>query len=285
MIAASAKRNKLEPEVLASLLHAETKFDFFMENETAKKGCDGKADSEKCSKYGWEKGIGQIGKDLSKKYGLDWNTAVDRPAKCTEAPWNDACISALEEKCSKVKRGPHPKVKQRLHPYNCPREAIEAAARRLARGVSEKVQIQAEGKHGKRTVDVTKELASLRGTPEHSRYLVSAYNRGPRIANAFAEHLRQEGAFPKSYGAAWATPRDPIGTPSKGSGFQILQGEYINRCYVYSIVGICDGYPKDSLVSQYRSKFRNKGKDARQEELILADNPSPRAKRKGDTAQ
>jgi hypothetical protein len=264
LIRAAAKRNHLDPAVLASLLHAETKFDFWLENQTAKASCDGKVKSEKCSRYGWERGIGQIGTELSKKYGLDWHQATPKPNSCKEPPWNDRCLKELSKLCSKLQA--------KLKPYNCPGPAIEAAAKRLALGIAEVVKVKQTRNGIVRVINVTKQLRKHAGSPEYSRYLVSAYNRGPRIANSYAEYFRQqervcqsegqchdEGKFPSSYDEAWVTQRDPKFTPSKGSGYQILNGEYINRCYVFSIAGICGDYPDVSLAKQYHHQLTHPG--------------------------
>lgn len=249
LIKAAALKHGILPEVLAALLHTESKFDFWLENKAARAACGADHKSDRCSRYGWERGVGQIGTELSKRYGLNWHVAISRPSSCGRSPWTDVCIDDLERSCSEI-----PRVQ--LKPYNCPSAAIDAAARRLSEGVKSTVDFRVrDASAGLRIVSVSRALARDRGSAEYSRNLVSAYNRGPRVANSYFEFFRQNGRFPSSYGEAWATRRTES-TPGKAVGFQLLQGEFINRCYVHSIVGLCGEFPDESLARKYQLKFR-----------------------------
>lgn len=255
MIKRSAKGNDMPPELLAALIQAESKFDFWNENTDVRKKC--KEDPTSCPKYKWERGLGQLGPTASAANGIDWNKSIGRPDECTPNFLNEKCVMALERKCQAQDEGP-------LKPYDCPSAAIEATARKL-KSIREN---QADEKL--RPKSLAKHLQPKKPTLESYRNLVGAYNRGPRVANAYAEYYRRHKEFPASYHDAWSVSRDPNTTPAKEIGYQILYKEYLNRCYVFSIAGICESLPETSLMKQFEAQFSPEGGEPRREKRSLA---------------
>ena len=90
---------------------------------------------------------------------------------------------------------------------------------------------------------------------ETLRSKVSIYNRGPRIINSYVEFFDQKSRFPKSYGEAWTAVRVSE-TPTKEMGYQILSKEFVNRCYVWAVAGLCGETPKSSVIGQFHEQFK-----------------------------
>jgi len=244
MIKKSAVNSHLPPALLAAIIQNESDFDIWLENTAARDACE--KDKTKCAKYKWERGLGQLGLEVSRQAGIDWNVAIGRPSACpAKEPLTDACIDALEKEC-KAYRIKNPK---KLSPYDCPAAAIEAAARKL------KNTREQQADKNLHPAELAAALQPAGGGLEAWRNVVGAYNRGPRVANAYAEYHRQTGYFPPNYGAAWTVQRQEGETPSsKVIGYSLLHKEYINRCYVYRVVGICGGLPEQSLAKQFEEQ-------------------------------
>jgi len=232
------------PALVASIIQHESLFDVFSENLHEKNKCI--KDEKNCSPYRWGVGLAQLGQTDAPLYGVDWNKTIKRPKACKGKRITDRnCLKVLIKKCTKYKD-------DKLKPINCPRAAISAAAKKIAAMIPEKFPawVKQDGK-------ITQvELASeLRKDPvETIRNKIGLYNRSVKVMNSFVEYFDQHGSFPTSYGSAWAQLRTPK-SPSISMGYQMLTKEYINRCYVWELAGLCNAMPEHSLVVQYQKQF------------------------------
>lgn len=246
---------KIDPALVAAILHAETQINPFFENEHEKEICQ---KSKNCSAYRWGKGLPQLGASDAKKYGLDWFTAVDRPRECDN--WrSQACLSKLATLCE-------PYRNKKLRPINCAEFAIEAVVTKIANlyPSQKNVFVRQPGKtKNKPFLKKINIVPALTKDPVHRlRSYAGAYNRrDARVYNSYIEYFESHGHFPKDYGSAWATTK-PDFTPSKNIGYKNLHREFINRCYVWNIAGLCGELPNASLVAQYREQFRSREPDA-----------------------
>ncbi len=247
IIETEAKAAREEPALVAAVLQNESNFDPFIENLFEKNLCHEKSG---CGSYRWGKGLAQLGATNAVNYGLDWNHEIPRPVSCRRTGVLDSkCLFALLQSCEAFSKLP-------LKPINCPQYAIRAIAQKLHLAISSKQEawILNDDKTRIKTVDI---LPFLMQTPaEAFRSKLSIYNRGPRLVNSYVEFYDQYGSFPKNYGEAWSTGRSPQ-TPSTAMGYQILSREYVNRCYIWAVAGICGELPKASVITQFRAQFKS----------------------------
>lgn len=239
-----ANRVGEKPSLVASIIQHESLFDVFTENLHEKNKCI--KDEKNCSPYRWGVGLAQLGDTDAPLYGLDWRKTLKRPKSCKgKRITNEKCLSELIKKCRKYKD-------DELQPINCPRAAVRAAALKIAAMIPQ--NFSAWVKQDGKIVQV--ELASeLRKDPvEEIRNKIGLYNRSVKVMNSFVEYFDQYGSFPTSYGSAWAQLRTPK-SPSISMGYQMLTKEYINRCYVWELAGLCGEIPSHGLVKQYQKQF------------------------------
>lgn len=244
----------IEPALVASIIHAETHFNTFRENRYEKDLC---LQKKQCSRYMWGKGLAQLGKTTAANFGIDWNRKIKKPRTCRRNPRARACFRSLEKICSQFDSdtsGSDNGNKNLPSPF-CPKMAIRAVAYKLAAAIprNQIVWVRTPEKTV-RKVNIVPYL--FQNVTTGNRVLAAAYNRrGARVYNSFVEHYEQTGRFPTEFGEAWAATRREGRTPSSEIGYSILNKEFINRCYVWNIAGICGEVPEASLLYQYRKKF------------------------------
>lgn len=234
-----------KPELVASIIQHESLFDVFSENLHEKNKCI--KDEKNCSPYRWGVGLAQLGKTDAPLYGLDWDLKVKRPKDCKKKRiTNDDCLKKLIKSCSKYKE-------HKLKPINCPRAAIRATALKIKAMIPSEVPawVKEDGKI--KLVNLSMELQ--RDPVEKMRNQIGFYNRSIKVVNSFVEYYDTHGDYPLTYGAAWAMVRSPK-SPSISMGYQMLTKEYINRCYVWELAGLCGELPKHGLISQYEEQLR-----------------------------
>ena len=232
------------PELVASIIQHESLFDVFTENLHEKNKC--LKDEKNCSPYRWGVGLAQLGQTDAPLYGLDWNKVVKRPKNCKgKRITNNKCLETMLKTCRKYKN-------DELKPINCPRAAIKAAALKIAAMIPNKFPawVKQDGKIAQ--VELASELR--RDPIETIRNKIGLYNRSVKVMNSFVEYFDQHGSFPATYGSAWAQLRTPK-SPSISMGYQMLTKEYINRCYVWELAGLCGEIPEHGLVKQYQKQF------------------------------
>jgi hypothetical protein len=240
-----------EPSLVASIIQHESLFNVFAENLHEKKKCT--KDEKNCSPYRWGVGLAQLGATDAALYGLDWNKKVKRPKECKKLKiTNDGCLKKLVKSCSKYSD-------HNLKPINCPRAAIRATALKIKSMIPDKVPAWVNENGKIQLVNLSMELQ--KSPVEKIRNQIGFYNRSIKVVNSFVEYYDTHGAFPLTYGAAWAMVRTPK-SPSISMGYQMLTKEYINRCYVWELAGLCGDLPEHGLISQYRKQL-DKEKDHR----------------------
>lgn len=243
----AAKKHNVPAALIASIIHQETEINPFAENKDSRRQCEEATAEKPCPDYKWEKGMAQLGANNAKDYGLDWNTTIPRTAHC-EQVLTESCFAYLESECAKA-------TTANGAPVNCPGASVNAVAQHLSdAGLPKDMKVNVPVGANTTTVDFKNKLFSGKNDASEIRNRVGYYNRGPRVFDSYYEFLSQNGRFAKSYGEAWATPRVES-TPSKEMGFRVLQGEYVNRCYVWRVAGLCGDVPANSLYGQYSQIF------------------------------
>lgn len=233
------------PSLVASIIQHESLFDVFTENLHEKNKCLN--DEKNCSPYRWGVGLAQLGQTDAPLYGLDWNKTIKRPRECKKKRITDEkCLKTLIKKCEKYEG-------DKLKPINCPKAAVRAAALKIAAMIPEKFPAWVKDNGKIVEVDLAPELR--KDPVETIRNKIGLYNRSVKVMNSFVEYFDQRGSFPTSYGSAWAQLRTPK-SPSLSMGYQMLTKEYINRCYVWELAGLCGEMPEHSLVLQYQNQFK-----------------------------
>ncbi len=239
----AAKKYNVPAALIASIIHQETEVNPFAENKDSKRQCEEATPEKPCPDYKWEKGMAQLGANNARDYGLDWNTTIPRTSHCDQI-LTETCFSYLENECAKVKA-------ENAKPVNCPGASIHAVAKHLSdASLPEDMTVNVTSGNKSGTVDFKAQLFSGKNDANEIRNRTGYYNRGPRVFDSYHEFLSQNGRFAKNYGEAWATPRVDS-TPSKEMGYRVLQGEYVNRCYVWRVAGLCGDVPANSLYGQY----------------------------------
>jgi hypothetical protein len=232
-------------ELVASIIQHESLFDVFAENLHEKNKC--LKDEKNCSPYRWGVGLAQLGATDAGLYGLDWSLKVKRPSACKKKRiTNDDCLKKLIKVCSKYKN-------HKLKPINCPRAAIKATALKIKSMIPSDIPawVKQDG-----NVELVNLSAELQKNPvEKMRNQIGFYNRSIKVVNSFVEYYDTHGAYPLTYGAAWAMVRSPQ-SPSISMGYQMLTKEYINRCYVWELAGLCGDLPPHGLISQYQKQLK-----------------------------
>jgi len=232
------------PALVASIIQHESLFDVFTENLHEKNNC--LADEKNCSPYRWGVGLAQLGKTDAGLYGLSWEKTIKRPNACKgKNIIHESCLDAMLKKC-------RPFLNDSLRPINCPRAAIRATALKIASMIPLYTPVWVKDDGLISLVDLTPQLK--RNPIEEMRNKVGLYNRSIKVMNSFVEYFDQNGEFPRSYGEAWSQARTSQ-TPSISMGYQMLTKEYINRCYVWEVAGLCDKLPEDSLIAQFQEMF------------------------------
>ncbi len=234
-----------KPELVASIIQHESLYDVFSENLHEKNKC--LKDEKNCSPYRWGVGLAQLGATDAALYGLDWNLKVKRPKACKKAKiTNDDCLNKLIKTCSKYKD-------HKFKPINCPRAAIRATALKIKAMIPSDVPAWVKEDGKVKLVNLSSKLQS--SEVEKMRNQIGFYNRSIKVVNSFVEYYDTHGSFPLTYGAAWAMVRSPK-SPSISMGYQMLTKEYINRCYVWELAGLCGDLPANSLISQYQKQLK-----------------------------
>jgi hypothetical protein len=247
----AAKRFSVPAAQIAATIHAETNFDLFRENESEKKLCDEAKSGMPCAPYKWGRSFAQLGLTDGAKYGLDWNQFLAPPAECLSVrksakskpdSLRPDCLEKMITICARYSGEPQP--------INCPEAAINAVAQKLAAMIPSELKTTIEHKGRRSEIDLVPILTTDVVTAVRNRS--GLYNRGPRVLNSYTETYRQLGRFPENYGEAWALDRT-CESPTGAIGFKVLNREFINRCYVWKIAGLCGQLPKSSLYAQYEA--------------------------------
>ncbi|MFT6067845.1 MAG: hypothetical protein ACJAT2_001188 [Bacteriovoracaceae bacterium] len=234
-----------KPELVASIIQHESLFDVFSENLHEKNKC--LKDEKNCSPYRWGVGLAQLGATDAALYGLDWNLKVKKPKACKKSKiTNDECLTKLIKTCSKYNA-------HKLKPINCPRAAIRATALKIKAMIPDNVPAWVKEDGKVKLVNLSNELQ--KNEVEKMRNQIGFYNRSIKVVNSFVEYYDTHGSFPLTYGAAWAMVRSPK-SPSISMGYQMLTKEYINRCYVWELAGLCGDLPAHGLISQYQKQLK-----------------------------
>jgi hypothetical protein len=243
-----AMKYNLDPALVASIIQHESSFNPYIENRHEKNKC---IKNEKlCSPYRWGKGLAQLGATDAHFFGLNWFKEIPRPKQCVgKSLLNKQCFIALRRVCKKYDH-------QTLRPVNCPVAAIEAVAKKLHSLIPKKLPAWVKNHDGVPGSAKLINLSSVlqRTETEKIRNLVGLYNRGVKVYNSYVEYYDHNGHFPQFFGEAWAMPRTER-SPSISMGYQMLTKEYIGRCYVWELAGICGPMPKRALVAQFRKQF------------------------------
>jgi hypothetical protein len=238
-----------DPAVVAAILQSESNFNLFIVNAAERARC--LALGSRCPRFRWGKGLGQFGNNNAHLYGLDWNLEVPVPASCGgNGARSVLCLREMVERCQ-------PYQDDELKPINCPQYSIRAVALHLARTIPERQFVWVKNRLPNQQSRITRldVVPALKQTPEETlRSRLASYNRGIRLVNSYVEFYDLNGRFPASFGEAWASPRQPL-APDVDSGYEVLKRQFINRCYVWSMAGLCGGVPNNSLVAQYRRQF------------------------------
>lgn len=249
MIQNSAHKFHVPPALIASIMHNETNFDPFIENQEEKKICEGNAGS--CSTYKWGRSFAQLGVTDAPLYGVDWNKFIPPPSSCAATagkgqPVTSSCLQEMNKICAS-QTGP-------LRPINCPAAAVDAVAQKLSTLIPPDLKTALAHGNSLKTIDLAKVLTADEVSEVRNR--AGMYNRGPRVYNGYAEYYRKNGKFPDNYGEAWSATKT-CDSPSDKVGYRVLRNEFINRCYVWRVAGLCGDFPKTSLMSQYTEMFQN----------------------------
>ncbi|MEK6579198.1 MAG: hypothetical protein AABZ55_08225 [Bdellovibrionota bacterium] len=246
----------VDAALLSAILTQESRFDPYSENLEEKRSCKNTAKIETCPKYGWSKGLAQLGSQMAMKYGLNWATSVPRFKECKRrGVISNGCMTAFERYCKRHKKG-GPSV-------FCPKEAIGALAQYLGDILKKDRRTRvllkdSWGKINDRVIDFKSTF--LVNDANRFQFAAGEYNRGFMVDNSIEELYRQLGRAPASYGEAWAIKRK-TDTPSKEIGFKILNREYLNRCYVWNIAGLCGESLLPGSLGAYYRKFFPKDED------------------------
>lgn len=234
-----------DPFLVMSIIHQESQYDLFMENIHEKQMCY--QAGEGCSAYKWGVGLAQLGKTDAHFYGLDWEKQLKRPSICKGSGLlSKKCWDKMVKKCEKYEE-------DLLKPIHCPKAAITAVIKKIKSLIPENVPAWLEDTN-KGEVFSFNLSPILKSDPvETIRNLVGYYNRTIKVTNSFIEYYDNKGKFPSTYGQAWSMPRTSQ-APSKSIGYQLLTKEYINRCYVWNVAGLCGAIPERSLYSQYKNQ-------------------------------
>jgi len=244
IIKEEAQKVAENPALVASIIQHESLFDVFTENLHEKNNC--LSDETNCSPYRWGVGLAQLGKTDAGLYGLDWEKTLKKPSVCKGKDLTDKkCLETMLKSCKAYRN-------DSLRPINCPRAAIRAAALKIASMIPKYTPVWVKESGVISLKDLTPILKS--NAIEEMRNKVGLYNRSIKVINSFVEFFDQNGEFPSSYGEAWSQPRTGQ-SPSISMGHQMLTKEYINRCYVWEVAGLCDKLPNDSLVVQFQEMF------------------------------
>ena len=240
-----AQKEGEDPALVASIIHHESLFDSFIENLHEKKKC--LRDEKNCSPYRWGAGLAQLGKTDAPLYGLDWDKSIRKPRACRKKNLlNEKCFRALMKKCKRYQD-------DKLQPLQCPRAAIRATVLKIKAMIPTSYKVQVVQNEEIIELDVAKALRQNKA--EEIRNKIGLYNRSIKVVNSYVQYFDRYGEFPKFYGEAWSIPRTSQ-APSRSMGFQMLTKEYINRCYVWELAGLCGEIPKKALYSQYQAVFQ-----------------------------
>jgi hypothetical protein len=247
MLKNTARKYSINPVLLASIIQHESLFDVFVENMHEKNKC--LANKNKCSPYKWGKGLAQLGATDAHFFGLNWNQEIGCPRACKGKNILDVkCLDKLVKKCERYKA-------HKLRPINCPGAAIEAVAKKLKSLIPDHLPVWVKKSPRSEEVELVNLSSFLkRSEVEKTRNLIGLYNRGVKVYNSFVEFYDKHGEFPLNFGQAWSTARSSR-SPSISMGYQMLTREYIGRCYVYELAGICGEMPKHALVKQFEKQF------------------------------
>ncbi|MCR9205939.1 MAG: hypothetical protein NXH75_15255 [Halobacteriovoraceae bacterium] len=234
-----------DPYLVMSIIHQESQYDLFMENLHEKNKC--LRDEKNCSAYRWGIGLAQLGKTDAHFYGLDWEGQLKRPRVCKGSGLlNLKCWERMNRNCQKYEENT-------LKPINCPKPAIQAIVKKIKSLIPTKVPAWLEDKQKQEVFPFDLSSILKRDKTETIRNLVGYYNRTIKVTNSFIEYYDHKGSFPETFGQAWSMPRTSQ-APSKSIGYQLLTKEYINRCYVWKVAGLCGTIPSGSLYSQYKQQ-------------------------------
>ena len=248
MIQESAKKYNQNPALVAAIIQHESRFDPYAENIHEKNKC--LKNSKNCSPYRWGKGLSQLGASDGHFFGLNWKKETRVPRSCRgKTLLNKSCLNSLIKSCKRYKNS-------EFKPINCPTAAIEAVSKKLQSLIPDSLPTWVKSEQ---STESSSELVNLspalkRSKEEKLRNLIGLYNRGVKVYNSFVEFHDKFGYFPKNFGSAWSMPRTSQ-SPSISMGYQMLTREYIGRCYVWELAGLCGELPSDSLVAQYMRQF------------------------------
>ena len=243
-----AKKFKIESALLAAIIHKESEFNPFSENEYEKKICaKQKEKGERCTDYLWGQGLAQIGANNAKKYGMLWKHLMPRIKTCDRKKhiFKRKCFYSLERTCrAKYK-------KHKLWPTYCPTASIRAIAKNIQdiKNRQHQIFVKIKNTNKNKIINLTKHMQ--RNKAEEFRYTIGIYNRGMKPVNSIEEYYRQYGIAPSWYGHAWKAQRIVEETPSIEMGFLLLHNEVINRCHVWQLAGLCGKSLKGTLIDGY----------------------------------
>ena len=250
----TAKKFKIDPALLASIIHKESEFNPFSENKYEKKLClDKKRRGERCADYLWGQGLAQLGANNAKNYGMLWVNKMPRLKSCGKRHiFYSKCFYSLESFCRKKYK------KYKLWPNYCPRAGMRSIAQHIHYILNREHKILANSKNekGRKIIDLMKHIK--RNKAEKFRYVIAIYNRGMKPINSLEEHYRQHGKLPIWYDHAWNTKRELGKTPSSEIGFLLLHNQVINRCHVWQLAGLCGKNLSNTLIGQYTKYFKSR---------------------------
>lgn len=251
----AAEQVGINPAFIAAMIAQESQFRILVENKQEKEAC---RDPAKCPKYGWSKGMIQFGRMMSDEYGLDWEPEIPTNIpECNKNGSSDACVVAVDQYCEAtfISRDKKPAT-------FCPRQALVGFSRYIKDILERERKIRVKIKDTKKNeVEAVIDLSHIinEKPADQLRYAAGDYNRGPRVDNSIEQYFQQKGTAPPHFGHTWAVRRNPDETPSKDMGYRILNNEYINRCYVWNIAGLCGNqFPPNSLATYYSKVFAKK---------------------------
>ena len=255
-IAEAAADSNVPPAIVAALIAQESRFDPFAQNQSERARCQDPKNVDTCSEYGWSKGMSQIGSVIAAKYGLSWKEEFpEKTDSCRRSHVSDECIADLTKICDEHF------AKYQRYPMYCPKQSVAAMAMYLRDMIKRErpVNVLLRDSKNAPSREVVLDLRYILTASRANllRYIAGEYNRGPRVDNSIEEFFRQYGKAPIDYWQTWTTRRAPSGTPSKEIGFHLLHGEFINRCYVWNVAGLCgDKTETTSLVHFYERYFK-----------------------------
>lgn len=230
-IVEAANTHNVHPALIMASIAVETSFaGALLENESEKRAYLAGGGHRS---YRWGKGIGQFGASNAADFNLNWY--APEPAN-EQAAWAATYNQA-------------PAAGTAWSIWS-PRGSILAKAIYLRRFLNRQFTDHVRASDGTATEDTYRVDHLYRFEPARKfRYVVGMYNRGLMPVNSLKEGYRQNSLVPRDYLQAWNVPRLEQ-TPASS----ILHREYINRCHVAKVNGVC-GRQNMNHIAHYETLF------------------------------